>query len=359
MFTIKNKAYEISVINQAAKEFLRVSTLEPDEKISVADVMSKFDPGIKLGEQIQKVFISKESVTVDNVKVFDRAFRIFINPVFLPGSKNSSSNFAPPPTELLGVALIMRDITAEKKLEKVRADFTDMMVHELRAPTTAIKGAASLLVSNMLGEPERAKMPRIILDSANDMLLTISDFLDVAKLDEGKFKLNLEKRDIAKVLAEHVEVFSYAAREKNISINLDKNATLPEFFFDAVRIGQVINNLLSNSIKFTDNGGKIDIKIDQKDGQIFVMVLDNGIGVPEEKKPLLFTKFGQINQRLGQGASSGLGLFISREIVEAHGGKIWLESPIAEGQGTRVSFTLPIVLEEKEAVTQPAVHLAN
>lgn len=234
-------------------------------------------------------------------------------------------------------------------------DFTDMMIHELRAPTTAIRGAAALLLSNALGPEEKEKMPRLILDSANDMLATVSDFLDMSRIDEGKFKLNTAKSDLVKIISDHVDVFCYAAREKNININFDKNTKITQFFFDPIRIGQVINNLLSNSIKFTDQGGKIDIKVEEKDGNVVIEVDDTGIGIPETKKPMLFKKFGQINQRLGQGASSGLGLYISKEIVEAHNGKIWLESE--ESKGTKAYFSLPIVTEEKPAV--PVASLSN
>lgn len=353
MFTIKDNKYDVSVVNQAAKDFLKVS-----DGVDVAEIIGKFNKDLKIGEQIQSIFATKTAVMIEDVEVYGHHFKIFLNPVFNPSAIHSQGQYNPLP--LLGVALIMRDITAEKKLEKVRLDFTDMMVHELRAPATAIRGAAALLTSGMLPEADREKMPRLILDSANDMLTTVSDFLDVAKIDEGKFKLNNEKRDLAKIISEHVDVFSYAAKEKSLTINFDKNISIKESYLDPVRIGQVINNLLSNSIKFTDNGGKIDITIEEKDGQISVVVLDNGIGVPEVKKPLLFTKFGQINQRLGAGASSGLGLFISRQIVEAHGGKIWLESPVADGHGTRVSFTLPIVTEQKsEPAPTPVAHLSN
>lgn len=352
MFTVENNLFKLSVINQAASQFLRLG-LNP----GIEEVLARFGQDLKLGDNIKNVFTSKATVTIQNTKIFDRDFTIFINPVFFPTPSDGVSSSESPADsrgKLLGVALIMRDVTPERKLEKIRTDFTDMMVHELRAPLTAIRGAAALIISNSLPPADRDKMPRIILDSSNDMLSTVSDFLDVAKIDEGKFKLTKMKSDLARTIGEHVDVFAYAAREKNITINFDKNTSPPEFLFDPIRVGQVINNLLSNSIKFTNEGGKIDVKVEPKDGKIEVMVTDNGIGIPENKKAVLFTKFGQIE---GDGerihrvnpstGSSGLGLFISREIVEAHGGKIWLES--TENVGTVVHFTLPLITEEKAA----------
>lgn len=253
---------------------------------------------------------------------------------------------------------LIQVVHSERKLEKVREDYTDMMVHELRAPLTAIRGGAALILSNTLPPEEREKMPRIILDSANDMLSTVSDFLDIAKIDAGHFVLTKAKADLVKVIEEHLEIFSGPAGEKNITLNFDKNISIPEFFFDPVRVGQVINNLISNSIKFTNEGGKIDIKIalqtepsgQEQNGPILVTVVDNGIGIADSKKPILFTKFGQISHIDGRGPSSGLGLYISKEIVTAHGGKIWLESE--EGKGTSAYFTLPIIMEDAAEETQ-------
>lgn len=261
----------------------------------------------------------------------------------------------------------LRDVikNEEAKTDKVRSGFTDMMMHELRAPLTAIRGAASLMASDKLPKAEKDKMPRVILDSSNDMLATVADFLDAAKMDEGKFKLNLTKSSLVKVIDEHIEVFDYAAREKNVTILFDKHQEVPDFYFDQIRIGQVINNLLSNSIKFCNNGGKVDVAIHVLDHDVEVLVSDNGVGIPDDKKAILFTKFGQIDGNLEKlhkanptSGSSGLGLFISRQIIDAHHGKVWLES--TENIGTVAHFTLPIILDEKIAEAEDVpISMAN
>lgn len=230
----------------------------------------------------------------------------------------------------------------EKKLEGIKDDQMHVVVHELRAPITAIKGAASLLLSQSLPEEEKQKMLHAISDSAREMLARISELLDSAKLEEGKFTIKKVKSDLYVILHEHVDVFSYAARERGVDLTLAKASEIPHFLFDPGRIGQVINNLISNSLKFTKTGGKIEIKIYNKKGEIEVEVADNGVGIPENKKALLFTKFGQIDATAGDADGSGLGLFISRQIIEAHGGKIWIESQ--ENVGTKVHFTLPLQL---------------
>lgn len=350
-FTPNDGSFALSVINDAARGFLRVS-----ENTNTVEVMQRFGDQVNIRENIQNVFVSHQPFTIEDLKIFDRDFRVFVNPVFHSHKSTNEAEQAGK-RELIGVAVIMRDITSAVKLEKVKADFTDMMVHELRAPLTAIRGTASLLVSGTLSPQDAQKMPRIISDSANDMLSTVADFLDFAKIDEGKFKLSKLPSDISKVISEHLEVFTYAAREKNITISYHSNVSIPKFLFDPIRIGQVINNFISNSIKFTDEGGAINVKIDQKGAEICVSVADNGQGIPENKKPLLFTKFGQINESIGPGKSSGLGLYISHEIIVAHGGKIWIESK--EGEGTTAYFSLPFLTDDTASESDKASSAAN
>jgi signal transduction histidine kinase len=232
----------------------------------------------------------------------------------------------------------------QKKEGSAAVERMHIIVHELRAPVTAIKGAASLLLSKRISEEDKDKMLHVIFDSAREMLSRISEILDSAKLAEGKFAIKKVKADLDVIMREHIDVFSYAAREKGITLVFEP-AQIPQFYFDPGRIGQVINNLISNSLKFTKQQGKIEVKISMKKQEIEVEVADNGIGIPEDKKAVLFTKFGQISDMARAEESSGLGLFISRQIVEAHGGRIWIESK--EGTGTHVFFTLPFSTSEE------------
>lgn len=339
LFGFEKGTFSLSVINQAAKSFLKIQN-EPD----MAQVLRQFPQDMKLVENIKSIIADKKSIILHNIRIFDKSFSIFITPVFMHKSEN-----------IVGVSLILRDMTLEKNLQKIREDFTNMIVHELRAPLSAIKGASSLLLSSPLDKDEEKKMLRIISDSARDMLSAISELLDVARMEEGKLEIKKTESDLAAIVHDHLEVFSYAAREKQISITHDFGPHLVPFFFDPGRIGQVINNLISNSLKFTKTGGKIEIKIRRQDPLVEVVVSDNGIGIPQSKLSLLFTKFGQIGNVSGsegstpiESGSSGLGLYISREIVEAHGGKIWMESEV--GVGTKVHFTLPFAQEEKTQI---------
>lgn len=328
LFELKKGSFDLSVINQAAKTFLKI-----EEEPGVARVLSRFGPELPITDHIKDVIRDKKSIILRKSKIFDKTFTIYITPVFMHNT-----------SDIIGVSIILRDMTLEEKIERIRADFTNMLVHELRAPVSAIKGASNLLMSQALEKREEDKMLNVISESATDMLATISELLDVARIEEGKFLIHKTRANIEKIISEHVDVFSYAAREKGIVINFTPLG-LEEFFFDPVRTGQIINNLVSNSIKFGRESGRLDIKIAQKPGEIEVLVADNGIGIPESRMPFLFTKFGQIYPDKSR-ESSGLGLYITKEIVEAHGGKIRIESK--EGLGTQAYFTLPFIQKPQE-----------
>lgn len=325
LFGVGGNGLTLSVINRSAKQFLSL----PD-KPQVSDVIASLPHEMKIIESIKGVIEEKKSIIIPSVKINGRDFRIYLTPVFMHDSQ-----------EIIGVSLIMRDMSLEQKIEQVRIDFTNMVVHELRAPATAIKGASSLLKDGTLAESERQKMIDVIFTASDNLLSTISEVLDVGKLEEGKLLIRKTKGDFVEFARKHVDIFLYAARQKGIDMEYETEKNIPEFMFDHERIGQVLNNLVSNALKFTPNNGKIEVKIWRENENLEVMIADTGIGIAEEQKPFLFTKFGRIRQGLtGPGESSGLGLFISKKIIESHGGKIWIESQ--KNSGTKIFFTLPI-----------------
>ncbi len=335
LFGFEKNEFDIAVINQSAKMFLNTS-----DDPNMADVLSHFPQDFKIAEYIKSAINEKKSLILNSVKINEKSFKLYITPIFRHNSQ-----------VIIGVSVLMRDLTLENKVEKIREDFTNRVVHELRSPLTAIKGAALLLQGGKIGEQDQAKMIEVIAESSKNMLSTVSDILDAGKIEEGKLELTVHKDDILSVVKEHLDIFSYVTREKGIKINLKASDQIPLFYFDGGRVGQVINNLVSNAIKFTKNGGVISIEIALKSDQIEVIVTDSGVGIPRDKIPFLFTKFGQISSDY-KGGSSGLGLYICREIVEAHHGKIWIESE--ENVGTKVYFTLPIaahIEEEKNIVS--------
>lgn len=339
LFLIDGDILKLSAINAAAKTFLHVGE-DPD----TTQVIAHFGMHYDLIKDIKEIALQKKSMVLKDVTIYDRSFKIYMNPVFLH-SKNA----------IIGVAVTMEDVTFERDVEKIRETFTSMVVHELRAPLTSIKGASQMLLSGKLQRVDSEKMLHIIGDSTERMLSEIGDILDMSKLEAGKFTLNKTTADINQLIKDKELAFSFIAQTRHIEITDHLDEHLPKTFFDVTRVGQVLNNLFSNALKFTPDNGKIIATTTFQNDQITVSVSDNGVGVPPEKMALLFSKYGQLEGSLRHEGGTGLGLYISKEIVESHGGKIWLDSK--PGQGATVSFTLPVITkveQEKDAPVVPA-----
>lgn len=221
-----------------------------------------------------------------------------------------------------------------------------LMVHELRSPITAIKDAASILISEKSGlnNKQQKQFLRIIYKQSKLLLDQIAAIIDTAKLEEGKLTVNKVPGDIVTFVNQQTKTFLLQAKKKNIALKVETFESLPTISFDPIRIGQVLNNLISNSLKFTKEGGEVCVKVtrkDQTENYVTVSVADTGIGITKEFQKKLFSKFSQSasvpQETIKQG--SGLGLYMVKGIIEAHQGTINVESE--EGKGTTISFKLP------------------
>jgi len=245
-------------------------------------------------------------------------------------------------------------LTAKENFASLKDDFTNMIVHELRAPLISIKDSSELIMSSKynLVETEKKQFLEIINKQSRLLLDQIQSILDSAKLEAGLFTIDRTKEDIGKLIKEQIGLFLPQATKKNIAITSHIPTNLPKILLDPMRMGQVMNNLLSNGLKFTPSGGRIDVLLEYalsplKSRNITVRVKDTGIGIPKEDQKNLFGKFSQVNssqQLAKQGA--GLGLYVIKGIIEAHGGTVSLESTPAKG--TIVSFTLPLIDEQRQ-----------
>lgn len=315
----------LTTINSAAKEFLHI-----EGEVDAIKTITSFGREFNLLNQIRSVLDQKKTLMTENVNLFGKTFKIFVNPVLLPGSKR-----------ILGASIIMEDLTVEKKIQEIRETFTNIVVHELRAPLTSIKGSAELLLSGKLDEKDKDRMLHLVKHSTETLLSDIGGLLDAAKIEAGKFVISKDIADLNKLISEKTETFSMVAMSKHIEIKSSLDKALPAFEFDRERIGQVLNNLLSNAIKFTHEGGEIDVTSQLNGNLITVKVKDNGAGIPENIQATLFKKFTQAGGATSRVGGTGLGLYISKSIIESHGGKIWLDS--AETKGTTMYFTLPLL----------------
>ncbi len=326
-FTLKYDKLELLTINPAAIRYLEITKDNPD----IIHVLSRFKVKPNLIAEMKEVILKKKSTIYRDTEIGDSRFNMYVTPVF-----NSAMD------TVIGVALTMQDVTREHETQKMREGFTNMMVHELRAPLTAIKGAADLLLQPQTEEEDRVKM-RLVIKSASERLLSdIDDMLDSARIDAGKLLVHKVDADINEVINKTIQELSYTAQNKSILIEKHLDDNLPHIAFDPVRIGQVMSNLISNSIKYSDEHKVIDVFSRLKGDSIEIEVKDHGVGIDGEIVKTLFQPFAQGNF-FKKVKGTGLGLYITKDIITEHGGEIRVHSEI--GNGTSVFFFLPIHAE--------------
>jgi PAS domain S-box-containing protein len=255
----------------------------------------------------------------------------------------------------------IRDITERKRKEKeieeelmgtmkMKSDFISMVSHELRSPLGVIKEGINLVLEGLAGDINDEQ--RDLLDTAKkntDRLgRLINNVLDFQKMDSGKMRFDIRENDINEVVLEVNKAMSLAAKEKGLDLAVDVDDNIPKTGFDRDKIIQVLTNLVSNAIKYTEKGN-ITISTKQEDNTVHVIVQDTGIGIKAEDMQKLFQAFEQLGStRNKKGIGTGLGLAISKEIILAHKGKIWAESK--PGKGSTFHFTIPKKLEEKKKI---------
>ena len=243
----------------------------------------------------------------------------------------------------VGLIAVVHDITNRFELDKSRREFVANVSHELRTPLTSIKGACE----TVMDDPEMpAETRQYFLDMAltesDRMTRIVSDLLVLSRLDNKRTQWKLETFDMCRSVSRLIEVMrvDIEAREHTVTFTAEEN--IPPITADRERIEQVIVNVLSNSVKYTPVGGKIDVSVRCADEKISFRVQDNGIGIPEEDLDRIFERFYRVEKsRTSEMGGTGLGLAIARELIEAHGGDIRIESRL--GEGTTVTVTLPIL----------------
>jgi two-component system sensor histidine kinase VicK len=249
-----------------------------------------------------------------------------------------------------GVVIIFRDVTESQKLKDIQADFVANVSHELKTPLTSIKGYAETLLAGGIDDPSMAKNALdIINDEVDRMKRIVNDLLQLSRLDAKRQVWNMKEADVIALVRMAAKKQGVTAGSKRQQLHLfvkDRSFTLT---IDRDRIEQVVTNIISNAVKYTREGGRIDVEVVRDEYWLYIIVLDNGIGISELELSRIFERFYTGNKaRSGDMSGTGLGLPISREIVEAHGGNIVIESEL--GYGTRVVISLPI----KPAEQNPA-----
>jgi len=356
--------YRIYVINSAAKKAIGVSE---DKEVSIFDFIDglggKFDIRGRLEESIKL----KKEYTSDRILLGEKFFQIFVYPV-----KNVSILGQ---ETIYGGVIIFHDVTSEVEIESLRKEFTSMLVHELRSPLDGIKKISEVLRNKeiKLEANSYGEYVDLIYKNSSGMLEMVNDILDVAKIEAGKFDIKKEEADIKKSIKDRVDFYSVSTNDSKVDIKTFFNPNLPEkMMFDTIGVDHVLNNLISNSLKYTNKDKNIEIiaflhnkgedinqelkfsshemasvlpeDLNKKDTAVVVLVSDNGIGIKEEEIPIIFNKFKQLDNKENLSIKmkgTGLGLFITKSIVEEHGGSIGVISKI--GNGSTFFFTLPLI----------------
>ena len=222
-----------------------------------------------------------------------------------------------------------------------RDDFLAMVSHDLRSMLSSITLSAALITEQSApghGAPPAVKQAQRIQSACVRMSRLVGDLVDVASIEAGALAVMPEIGDLAEVVTEAVDTFQAQIAERHITLSIEIPRPLPLASFDPARILQVLANLISNALKFTDPGGKVDIRVEQVSGELICSVRDTGAGIPADKLESVFERFLQLKRHDRRGV--GLGLYISKCIVQGHGGSIWAQSAL--GEGSAFYFTIPL-----------------
>lgn len=356
-----DKDYRIAVVNPAAKFIIG---LPNKNEITIFDFIDhlegKFDIRGKLEESITlgKIF------SADEVAIGGGFFQILVAPV--KGSHGAIKG------ETVAGVVIFHDITKERQVEKMRDQFTSMIVHELRSPLGNMKKIGEIMKEESTRQDKKVydEYVQMFSQSSSDMLDIVNDLLDVAKLEAGKFEVSKRSGNIKEIILDRIKFFDTTSRSAKIELAPVFGGEIPEdILIDPLRISQVLGNLISNAIKFSRPGGRVFVQVFMhRNGQdleheaaeagiswfkgtenklpndytdtLVIAVTDTGEGISKENRSKLFNKFEQFGSgnRVDKPKGTGLGLVIVKGIVEAHGGTIGVVSE--EGIGSTFYFTI-------------------
>lgn len=238
----------------------------------------------------------------------------------------------------IGGIEFLKDITVIKQREKERNSFLSMLAHDMKNPVMTSVGFLSRLLNGKAGpltKKQRSTL-ELIMEDQRKLELLIRDFLEYSRLESRQNKPILASFSMRDALDKEIASGQAEYDKKNVQIGFDKSGENPIISADTIMINRVITNILDNALKYTNSGGRISVNMEDREKDILVQITDTGIGISNEHLPHVFDTFYRVHE---DSKGSGLGLSIVKKIVEAHGGKIWVESKI--GKGSTFSFTLP------------------
>ncbi len=361
-----DRDYHILAMNASAKSTIGYT---PTGTPTLFDIAEKFKSSFDIQEKLEEAIKLDKTITLDGAELGGKYYQVLVSPV--------KTNIGIVKGEILGGVIIFHDITHEKEAEKMRRDFTSMMVHELRSPLGNIKKIGELMKTSKILEDKQASVEYagMLYDSSSSMLDLVNDLLDVSKLESGKFEVSKTPTAIKDLIINRVKFFDATARDAGVSLKFFIEGSVPDSVtLDPKRVEQVINNILSNAIKYTSRGGSATIEcfmhkqntsLDKEAGvlkmpwvnvdpdgvtsvlpdSLVIAITDTGEGVAPENIQKLWSKFSQFasaSRREAEVKGTGLGLVIVKGIIEAHKGTVGVGSEV--GKGSTFYATLPLNL---------------
>ncbi len=250
-------------------------------------------------------------------------------------------------SDFLGTVSIIRDITHEVEVDRLKSEFVATVSHELRTPMTAIKGYVDILTMGAAGALNENQMHflEVVRNNIDRLNTLVSDLLDISRIEAGRITLNPQSVDLHSIAEDVVAEVLHRSQneEKPMALSLEAPKDLPPVLGDGDRVRQILGNLVNNAFNYTPQNGTIRVNIHQENGEVQVDVQDNGVGIAPEDQDRVFDRFFRGENPLVLATpGTGLGLPIVRQLVEMHNGRIWMTSTGVSGDGSTFSFTLPI-----------------
>ncbi len=312
---------EIILINPAAKKSLKIS---PEDN-SFDDIFKKCGAEINM-EKI--IYLENWTSTEQRVKIEDKYMHIFFAPF-----KNENDTPA-------GVIAVIQDITEHVKLDNMRKEFVADVSHELKTPITSIMGYADTLLEAEYDKETQGKFLNVIATEARRMAKLVTDLLTLSRYDNDKNRLRKESFDLGDLVKKCQDKLAIEIMKKKHKVSCFVTADVPPVYADKGDIERVVLNILSNSVKYTKDGGEIKIYVGFVYNDAYIKIIDNGIGIPEEDLTRIFERFYRVDKaRTRELGGTGLGLSIAKEILDKNGGSIDIKSVV--GEGTEVVIRIP------------------
>ncbi len=321
-----NRKGEIILINPAAKKFLSIRP----EDITFEDIFSKFNLNINM-EKI--IYLENWTSTEQRIQVDDK----FVNVFFAPFKDETERPD--------GVIAVIQDITEHVKLDNMQKELVADVSHELKTPITSIMGYADTLLEGEYDKETQTKFLNVIATEARRMARLVTDLLTLSRYDNNKNRTQKESFDLGELVKKCQDKLAIEIQKKHHKVNCFVTADVPPVYADKYDIERVVLNILTNSIKYTPDGGEIKIYVGFVYNDAYIKVFDNGIGIPEEDLGRIFERFYRVDKaRTREMGGTGLGLSIAKELLDKNGGSIDIKSVV--GQGTEVVIRIPTKVDK-------------